>query len=83
MADNQDPHYREIESRGVEPIAVLETVICNGLPAEHHQTAIRNLRICMGLKHLLRVGHKDDVNKELDKAQNYIHRAQNGRWREI
>lgn len=37
---------------------------------------------CIGaaLKHLLRLGLKDDIDVELSKAENYIHKARAGKW---
>ena len=35
-----------------------------------------------GIKHILRAGLKDDVDCELKKAENYLHRARTGIWLE-
>ena len=75
-----DAHYRAIEDMGVEPIAVMEAIVCAGIPPELHETARRNLRAALAAKYLLRLGHKDAGAKELDKAANYIHRARTGEW---
>jgi hypothetical protein len=66
---------------GVEPIAVMEAIICAGIPAEFHAIARRNLSAALAAKYLLRLGHKDEGGKELDKAANYVHRSRNGEWR--
>ena len=75
-----DEHYRKIEGRGVEPIEVMETIICNGLPAEFHAIAKRNLNIAQANKYFMRLGEKDSPEKELAKARNYLHRAVHGCW---
>lgn len=75
-----DSHYKAIEARGVEPIAVMEAIICAGLPAEYHATAKRNLSLAMEAKYTLRLGEKDDQEKELDKGDNYRYRARHGVW---
>lgn len=75
-----DAHYRKIESRGVEPIEVMETIICNGIPPEYHKIAKRNLHLAQATKYMIRQGEKDAADKELAKAQNYLHRAIHGCW---
>lgn len=75
-----DEHYRKVEGRGVEPIEVMETIICNGLPAEFHAIAKRNLNIAQANKYFMRLGEKDSPEKELAKARNYLHRAVHGCW---
>lgn len=75
-----DAHYRRIESRGVEPIEVMETIVCNGIPPEFHQTAKRNLHLAQAAKYMIRQGEKEASEKELAKAQNYLHRAIHGCW---
>lgn len=75
-----DSHYKAIEARGVEPIAVMEAIICAGLPAEYHSIAKRNLCLAMEAKYTLRLGEKDDQEKELDKGDNYRYRARHGVW---
>ncbi len=75
-----DTHYKAIEARGEEPIAVMEAIICAGLPAEYHAIAKRNLCLAMEAKYTLRLGEKDDQEKELDKGDNYRYRARHGVW---
>lgn len=77
---SHDTHYKAIEARGVEPIAVMEAIICAGLPAEYHSIAKRNLCLAMEAKYTLRLGEKDDQEKELDKGDNYRYRARHGKW---
>jgi len=78
--EKHDAHYREIEAMGVEPMKVMEVIIVAGLPSEYHATARRNLSAALEAKYLLRLGHKDDGQKELQKAANYNHRARTGTW---
>ena len=78
--EKHDAHYREIEAMGVEPMRVMEVIIVAGIPPEYHETARRNLSAALAAKYLLRLGHKDDGLKELQKATNYTHRAATGSW---
>jgi hypothetical protein len=80
VSNVHDEHYRKVEGRGVEPIEVMETIICNGLPAEFHAIAKRNLNIAQANKYFMRLGEKDSPEKELAKARNYLHRAVHGCW---
>ena len=80
---NHDEHYRKIEKQGVEPIVVLESQICRGLPEELHATVKRNFNVAMATKYLLRLGEKDAGATEIAKAQNYLHRAMTGEWRPV
>ena len=73
-------HYRNLEARGVEPIAAMEQAAVAGIPVEMHDAVLRNLNIAMALKYLLRCGSKDAPDSELQKAQNYVHRARYGIW---
>lgn len=75
-----DEHYRKIEGRGVEPIEVQETIICNDIPPELHAIVKRNFNLAQASKYMMRCGEKDQPEKELAKAQNYIHRAMHGCW---
>lgn len=63
-----------------EPIYVMEYMakeyVKRGVPA------FTALDLCLALKYLLRVGTKDGVEKELFKAENFIHRARTGKWME-
>lgn len=68
-------------AKGVyEPINVMEYMAREydkrGIPAN---TA---MNLCLALKYLLRVGTKDILQKEIFKAENYIHRARTGEWME-
>jgi hypothetical protein len=75
-----DDHYRKIKSIGVEPIEAMETAICSGVPEQYHQLLRANLNRAMACKHILRCGEKDQPKKEMEKAENYLFRAQHGRW---
>ena len=79
--NNHDEHYQRIEARGVEPIAVMESIVCAGLPEQYHAIAKRNLSLALGVKYALRLGEKDAPEKELAKMDNYLHRARCGEWR--
>lgn len=80
MTNVHDEHYRKIEGRGVEPIEVQETIMCNDIPPEYHAIVKRNFNLAQAAKYMMRCGEKDQPEKELAKAQNYIHRAINGFW---
>lgn len=75
-----DEHYRRIEGRGVEPIEAIETLICNGIPPELHETTKCNYNLAQAMKYMLRAGEKESAMKDLEKAQNYLHRAMHGKW---
>ena len=75
-----DAHYRAVELSGVEPIVVMEQILCTNIPAELHDQVKRNFNAAMSAKYLLRMGHKDAADKELDKAINYAHRSRHGKW---
>lgn len=75
-----DEHYRRVESRGVEPIEVAETIICNQIPEEYHAILKRNYNMAQANKYFMRCGVKEDPIKELEKASNYLHRAMHGKW---
>lgn len=63
-----------------EPINVMDYMakeyVKRGIPAD------KAMELCLSLKYLLRLGTKDDVEKELFKAENFIHRARCGKWME-
>ena len=79
--NKHDTHYVEANKRfGIEPIAVMEGIVCSGIPETFHEVAKRNLNIAQAQKYLIRCGEKDEPNKELDKALNYLYRARHGVW---
>ena len=84
MSGNHDEHYRQLEARGVSVIAEMEREVCRDIPAEFHAIARRNLSNAMAKKYELRLGtkgHAADHMADLDKRDNYRHRAQHGCWR--
>lgn len=82
--NNHDDHYKNFEKvLGHQPITVMEAVACNGLPQEFHAQAKRNLHVAMAIKYLLRLGSKDEANKEINKAENFLYRARTGSWRPV
>ena len=79
--DLHDTHYKS-ESGSIETIDVIERLICNGIPEEYHETIKRNYCVGQAFKYLDRQGKKstESIDKELTKAENYIHRARTGKW---
>lgn len=77
-----DGHYRTLEAKGAEPIERMEALVCRGIPEDLHRIAKRNLNMAMASKHQDRAGEKSGEawEKELQKAENYLHRAWSGRW---
>lgn len=77
-----DGHYRILEAKGSEPIERMESIVCRGIPEDLHRIAKRNLNMAMASKHQDRAGEKSGEawEKELQKAENYLHRAWAGRW---
>lgn len=76
-----DAHYAAIEAEGQRPvIADMEAQVCQGIPPQYHAVAIQNLSLAMARKYQRRAGRKDSAEQDLEKAANYIHRAQTGRW---
>lgn len=77
-----DGHYRTLEAKGAEPIERMEALVCRGIPEDLHRIAKRNMNMAMASKHQDRAGEKSGEawEKELQKAENYLHRAWSGRW---
>lgn len=73
-----DPsHYK---SGKVETIEILEEVVSN---PERRLTAVQRFNVAQALRYLLRCGLKGGVclvEVDLQKAENYIHRALTGEW---
>lgn len=46
----------------------------------YNKEAIKAMWVSFAAKHLLRAGLKDDVDIELKKAENYLHKARTGEW---
>lgn len=77
-----DEHYRKIESTGIEPIAIMESLIERLI--ESGFDPARALNVCLAQKHITRAGMKNDnndVTKEIEKAINYLTRATTGEWK--
>jgi hypothetical protein len=47
---------------------------------KEHYCNVRAMWVSFAVKHLLRAGLKDDVDIELLKAENYLHKARTGEW---
>lgn len=72
-----DPeHYKGLKSLGVESIAIIEAF----MEMDSQLTPAQKYLCATALKYLLRVGRKDSVEIDLQKAENYIHRARTGKW---
>lgn len=65
-------------TKKIDVTQVMEGLIvqleCNGV------NRIRSNWILFAAKHLLRLGEKDNVESELMKIENYIHRARTTEW---
>jgi len=61
-----------------QPHEVIEGVSAN-LEKSGYPDFKKHWILC-ALKHILRLGKKDDIVAELQKAENYIHRARTGEW---
>ena len=73
---NHDEHYAR---QGIQPILVLEQIAEN--LDKTKLSAKQKHNILEAGKYLLRLGTKDDPEKELDKLHNYVTRAYSGEWR--
>ena len=74
MQDACDPdHYKGM---GVEVIDILEDFV------SQPSTLSQKQRLCVAqaLRYLLRAGRKGIADIDLQKAENYIHRALTGKW---
>lgn len=72
-----DPeHYKGLKSLGVESIAIIEAF----MEMTSQLTPAQKYLCATALKYILRVGRKDSVEIDLQKAENYIHRARTGKW---
>ena len=45
-------------------------------------SGVKAMWVSFAVKHLLRAGLKDDVDVELKKAEDYLHKARTGDWLE-
>jgi hypothetical protein len=84
--DTQPSHYH---SQPFKSDVVQETIFENVRNGEIYaeissedetRAAVKAMWVSFAVKHLLRAGLKDDVNCELLKAENYLHKARTGQW---
>lgn len=72
-----DPdHYKGLKKLGIESINVLEAF----MEMDSKMTPTQKMLCVFAMKYLLRAGRKDSVDIDLQKAENYIHRARKGEW---
>ena len=73
-----DPHDKHYAEKEIEPILVIEQVMdcVSEVPAKSRYA------MAQAIRYLMRAGGKvgEDWRKELEKAENYIHRARTGQW---
>jgi len=74
---NHDEHYK---GKCFEPVEVMESILLNGVPDEYHVIILQNFRSSMAFKYQSRLNLKDEAGKELQKAENWLHRAKTGEW---
>lgn len=73
-----DPKHYKADK--VESIEILEEIVAN---PERHLTPQQRYSIAQAVKYLLRCGLKGGVcmvEVDLQKAENYVHRAMTGEW---
>ena len=82
LCNNHDAHYKEAGKVGAlpEPIEALEQVEAQLINAGVEVNRVCN--IVRGLKYILRADLKanENVDKEIHKFFNYVHRARTGKW---
>lgn len=76
---NHDDHYATRRD-DFETIKTQLRMMVHRIPEEFHEVVIRNFQVATAFKYMDRLGEKDDFNKELDKAINYLTRARTGDW---
>jgi hypothetical protein len=59
---------------------VQETIFLNMATDPSPVVMLRAMWTSYAVKHLLRCGLKDDINTELKKAENYLHKARTREW---
>ena len=76
---NHDKHY---SSKEIEPIEVIEETIKR---LDGKLDPINAYNVAQSLKYILRAGLKEgeSVEKDLDKALNYLTRGVTGKWRKV
>ncbi len=81
MSKTHDKAYKNsLVGLDIEAVDVMESMLLTNIPEEHHETLVRNFRNAMAFKYQCRQGLKDDPKKELQKAKNWINRAETGSW---
>lgn len=73
-------HYH---SQSFDSAIVQETIFINIASSEEKfntSAAIKAHWVSFAVEYLLRAGLKDDIDCELKKAENYLHRARTGEW---
>lgn len=78
VQDFCDPEHYKADK--VETIEILEEIVSN---PDRHLTPQQRYNIAQAVKYLLRCGLKGGVcmvEVDLQKAENYIHRAMTGQW---
>lgn len=77
--ETKPSHYHDAP---FDSALVQETIFKNILNSgtELEKSAIKAHWVSFAVKHLLRAGKKDDVDCELMKAENYLHKARTQEW---
>ena len=70
-------HYERLAAQEVEPIIIMEAI-----SRRQNIPEVPRMNIVLAEKHILRAGEKDDNpwDKEIYKAEDYLHRARTGKW---
>jgi hypothetical protein len=73
---NHDDHYSKMK---IQPVDVQEQILAQ----ESGLTPTQKHHICEAIAYQMRAGLKEgqDWRKDLEKAENYLHRARTGKWR--
>lgn len=43
-------------------------------------SAVQKTWLLLAIKHLTRLGKKNEIDSELSKTENYLHRSRTGKW---
>jgi hypothetical protein len=74
-------HDRHYEEMAIQPIQVMEErmIDCHGADGP---STVQNLNLAIAMKHIMRAGKKEGQpwRKDIEKAQNYLHRALYRKW---
>jgi hypothetical protein len=73
-----NPHDEHYKSKDIEPILFCEQIMKTALEVPPES----RFNIAQAARYLGRVGTKkgEDWKKELEKSENYLHRARTGEW---